>query len=77
MSVLQKVEDRLCQRAIEKMQMKLTKDPNVGKNHSGRTEETDLSERTQERDVTLSENAVHCEEGNSGGVKYSSKCTLQ
>ncbi|KAF4790624.1 Condensin complex subunit 3 [Turdus rufiventris] len=63
--IQEKVEDRLCQRAIEKMQMKLTKDPNVGKNHSGRTEEIDLSERTQERDITLSENAVHCEEENN------------
>lgn len=62
------MEDKPCQRAIEKIQMKLTKDPNVGKNHSGRTEETDLSEKTQESDITLSENAVHNEEGNSGEV---------
>lgn len=62
------MEDKLCQRAIEKIQMKLTKDPNVGKNHSGRTEETDLSEKTQESDITLSENTVHNEEGNSGEV---------
>ncbi|NXQ39780.1 CND3 protein, partial [Catharus fuscescens] len=63
--IQEKVEDKLCQKAIEKMQMKLTKAPNVGKNHSGRTEETDLSERSQERDITLSENAVHCEEENN------------
>lgn len=68
MSILQKVEDKPCQRAIEKIQMKLSKDPNVGKNHSERTEETVLSERPQERDITLSENTVHNEEGNSGGL---------
>lgn len=66
MSALQKVEDKPCQRAIEKLHMKLTKNPNVGKNHSGRTEETGLTERTQERDITLSENTAHNEEGNSG-----------
>ncbi|XP_014744494.1 PREDICTED: condensin complex subunit 3 [Sturnus vulgaris] len=63
--IQEKVEDKLCQRAIEKMRMKLTKDPNGGKNHSGRTEETGLSGRTQERDITLSENTVHCEEENN------------
>ncbi|NWH32746.1 CND3 protein, partial [Chloropsis hardwickii] len=65
--IQEKVEDKPCQRAIEKIQMKLTRDPNGGKTHSGRTEETGLSERTQERDITLSENTVHNEEGNSGG----------
>ncbi|NXR59239.1 CND3 protein, partial [Rhadina sibilatrix] len=60
--IQEKVEDKQCQRAIEKIQMKLSKDPNVGKNHSGGTEETGLSERTQERDITLSENSVHNEE---------------
>lgn len=68
MSVLQKVEDKPCQRAIEKIQMKLSRDPNVGKNHSGGIEEAGLSERTQERDITLTENTVHNEEGNSGRV---------
>ncbi|NXO11713.1 CND3 protein, partial [Oriolus oriolus] len=63
--IQEKVEDKPCQRAIEKIQMKLTKDPNVGKNHSGRTEETGLSERTQESDLTLSENTVHNEEENN------------
>ncbi|XP_039920395.1 condensin complex subunit 3 isoform X2 [Hirundo rustica] len=63
--ILEKVEDKPCQRAIEKIQMKLSKDPNVGKNHSGRTEETDLSEKTQERDITFSENTVHNEEENN------------
>uniref|UniRef100_H0ZH80 Non-SMC condensin I complex subunit G n=1 Tax=Taeniopygia guttata TaxID=59729 RepID=H0ZH80_TAEGU len=61
--IQEKVEDKSCQRAIEKIQMKLSKDPNVGKNHSARTEETGLSERTQERDITLSENAAPNEEG--------------
>ncbi|RMC14287.1 hypothetical protein DUI87_09380 [Hirundo rustica rustica] len=63
--ILEKVEDKPCQRALEKIQMKLSKDPNVGKNHSGRTEETDLSEKTQERDITFSENTVHNEEENN------------
>ncbi|NXD20422.1 CND3 protein, partial [Spelaeornis formosus] len=62
--IQEKVEDKPCQRAIEKIQMKLTKGPNVGKNHSERTEETGLSERAQERDITLSENTVHNEENN-------------
>ncbi|XP_066173284.1 condensin complex subunit 3 [Sylvia atricapilla] len=60
--IQEKVEDKPCQRAIEKIQMKLSKHPNVGKNLSERTEETDLSERPQERDTTLSENTVHNEE---------------
>ncbi|XP_056346966.1 condensin complex subunit 3 [Oenanthe melanoleuca] len=63
--IQKKVKDKLCQRAIEKMQMKLTKDPNVDKNHPERTEETDLPERTQERDITLSENTAHNEEENN------------
>ncbi|NXR46669.1 CND3 protein, partial [Hippolais icterina] len=63
--IQEKVEDKPCQRAIEKIQIKLSKDPNVGKNHSERTEETGLSERTQERDITLSENTVHNEEENN------------
>ncbi|XP_041909673.1 condensin complex subunit 3 isoform X2 [Corvus kubaryi] len=63
--IQEKVEDKPCQRAIEKIQMKLTKDPNLGKNHSGRTEETGLSEKTQESDITLSENTVHNEEENN------------
>uniref|UniRef100_A0A8C3QVI0 Non-SMC condensin I complex subunit G n=1 Tax=Cyanoderma ruficeps TaxID=181631 RepID=A0A8C3QVI0_9PASS len=63
--IQEKVEDKPCQRAIEKIQMKLSKDPNVGKNRSGGTEETDLSERPQEGDITLSENPVHNEEENN------------
>uniref|UniRef100_A0A8C0ED11 Non-SMC condensin I complex subunit G n=1 Tax=Bubo bubo TaxID=30461 RepID=A0A8C0ED11_BUBBB len=66
--ILEKVKDKLCQRAIEKIKMHLTKDPDVAKDHSERTEETGLSERTQETDVTLSENTVQNEEGNSGEV---------
>ncbi|NXO47209.1 CND3 protein, partial [Aramus guarauna] len=65
--ILEKVKDKLCQRAIEKMKMNLTKDPNVGKDDSESTEETGLSERTQETDIT-SENTIQNEEGNSGQV---------
>ncbi|XP_065490303.1 condensin complex subunit 3 isoform X2 [Caloenas nicobarica] len=61
--IQQKVKDKLCQRAIEKIKMNLTKDPNVGKDHSERTEETGLSGRTQETDITVSENTIHDEEG--------------
>ncbi|KAK4818585.1 hypothetical protein QYF61_015385 [Mycteria americana] len=63
--ILEKVKDKLCQRAIEKIKMKLTKDPNVGKDHSERTEETGLSERTQETDITSSENTIKNEEENN------------
>ncbi|NXQ53528.1 CND3 protein, partial [Anthoscopus minutus] len=60
--IQEKVEDKPCQRAIERIQMKWTKDPNVGRNHSGGTEATGVSESTQERDITLSESTVHNEE---------------
>ncbi|KFW07392.1 Condensin complex subunit 3, partial [Fulmarus glacialis] len=63
--ILEKVKDKLCQRAIEKIKMNLTKDPNVRKDHSERTEETGLSERAQETDVTLSENTIQNEEENN------------
>ncbi|KFQ13345.1 Condensin complex subunit 3, partial [Leptosomus discolor] len=63
--ILEKVKDKLCQRAIEKIKMNLTKDPNVGKDHSERTEETGTSERTQETDITLSENTTQIEEENN------------
>ncbi|RLW09101.1 hypothetical protein DV515_00002905 [Chloebia gouldiae] len=63
--IQEEVEDKPCQRAIEKIQMKLSKDPNVGKNPCARTEEMGLSERTQERDITLSENAAPNEEENN------------
>uniref|UniRef100_A0A8C9MEE5 Non-SMC condensin I complex subunit G n=1 Tax=Serinus canaria TaxID=9135 RepID=A0A8C9MEE5_SERCA len=63
--IQEKVEDKPSQRAIEKLRMNLTKNPNVGQNHSGRTEETGLSERPQETDITLSENTVHNEEENN------------
>lgn len=62
------MKDKLCQRAIEKIKMNLTKDPNVGKDHAERTEETGLSARTQETDITVSENTIHNEEGNSREV---------
>ncbi|NXQ90351.1 CND3 protein, partial [Nyctibius grandis] len=63
--ILEKVKDKLCQRAIGKIKMNLTKDPNVSKDHSERTEETGLSERTQETDITLSENTTQNEEENN------------
>ncbi|NWS62406.1 CND3 protein, partial [Chunga burmeisteri] len=63
--ILEKVKDKLCQRAIEKIKMNLTKDPNVGKDRCERTEEMGLSERTQETDITLSENTIQNEEENN------------
>ncbi|OPJ70961.1 condensin complex subunit 3 [Patagioenas fasciata monilis] len=63
--ILEKVKDKLCQRAIEKIKMNLTKDPNVGKDHSDRTAETGLSARSQETDITVSENTIHNEEGSN------------
>ncbi|XP_074879842.1 condensin complex subunit 3 [Buteo buteo] len=63
--ILEKVKDKLCQRAIEKLKMNLTKDPNLGKDHTERTEETGLSERIQETDITLSENTIQNEEENN------------
>ncbi|XP_075355955.1 condensin complex subunit 3 isoform X2 [Mycteria americana] len=71
--ILEKVKDKLCQRAIEKIKMKLTKDPNVGKDHSERTEETGLSERTQETDITSSENTIKNEEVNEAKSKVTAK----
>ncbi|XP_010158915.1 PREDICTED: condensin complex subunit 3 [Eurypyga helias] len=62
--ILEKVEDKLCQRAIEKIKMNLTKDSNVGKDHSERTEETGLSERIQDTDTALSESTAQNEEEN-------------
>ncbi|NXG67066.1 CND3 protein, partial [Hemiprocne comata] len=63
--ILEKVKDKLCQRAIEKIKMNLTKGPNVSKDHSERTEETGCSEKTQETDITLSENTIQNEEENN------------
>ncbi|NXW51414.1 CND3 protein, partial [Nyctiprogne leucopyga] len=63
--ILEKVKDKLCQRAIEKIMMNLTKDPNVGKDHSERTEETGLSERRQETDITVAEDTIQNEEENN------------
>ncbi|XP_072719490.1 condensin complex subunit 3 isoform X2 [Ciconia boyciana] len=71
--ILEKVKDKLCQRAIEKIKMNLTKDPNVGKDHSERTEETGLSERTQETDITSSENTIKNEEVNEAKSKATAK----
>ncbi|NXW62073.1 CND3 protein, partial [Eurystomus gularis] len=66
--ILEKVKDKLCQRAIEKIKMNLTKDPNACKDHCERTEETGFSERTQETDPALSENTVQNEEENNKGA---------
>ncbi|NXS56028.1 CND3 protein, partial [Brachypteracias leptosomus] len=63
--ILEKVKDKLCQRAIEKIKMNLTKGPTTCKDHCERTEETDLSERTQETDTALPENTLQNEEENS------------
>ncbi|KFW67132.1 Condensin complex subunit 3, partial [Pygoscelis adeliae] len=68
--ILEKVKDKMCQRAIEKIKMNLMKDPNAGKDHSERTEETGLSEGTQETDITLSENTVQNEEENNKDVLH-------
>ncbi|XP_009077639.1 PREDICTED: condensin complex subunit 3, partial [Acanthisitta chloris] len=62
--ILEKVNDRLCQKAIEKVKMNLTKDPNVGQSHSGKTEETDPSERTQETEIMSENTADNAEESN-------------
>ncbi|XP_051475958.1 condensin complex subunit 3 [Apus apus] len=62
--ILERVKDKLCQRAIEKIKMNLTKGPNVDKDHFERTEETGGCERTQETDITLSENTLQNEEEN-------------
>ncbi|KAM6261729.1 condensin complex subunit 3 [Porphyrio hochstetteri] len=49
--IIEKVKDKLCQRALEKVKMKLTKDPDVGKDYTERTEETDIaSENTAENE---------------------------
>ncbi|NWS93976.1 CND3 protein, partial [Mionectes macconnelli] len=64
--ILEKVKDKLCQRAIEKIKMNLTKDSNVGINDSRPTEETGVSGRTQDTDITVAENTVH-NKGNSEG----------
>ncbi|XP_013815532.1 condensin complex subunit 3 isoform X1 [Apteryx mantelli] len=63
--ILEKVKDKLCQRAIEKIKINLNKDANMGKDHSKRTEETGYSEMTQETGITLSENNSQNEEENN------------
>uniref|UniRef100_A0A8D0L011 Non-SMC condensin I complex subunit G n=1 Tax=Strix occidentalis caurina TaxID=311401 RepID=A0A8D0L011_STROC len=55
--ILEKVKDKLCQRAIEKIKMHLTKEKTTLKGLRKQ------AERTQETDVTLSENTVQNEEG--------------
>ncbi|XP_064305277.1 condensin complex subunit 3 isoform X1 [Phalacrocorax carbo] len=63
--IIEKVKDKLCQRAIEKVKMNLIKDPNVGKDNSERTEEMGPSEMPQEIDTTLAENTIHNKEENN------------
>ncbi|XP_025977810.2 condensin complex subunit 3 isoform X3 [Dromaius novaehollandiae] len=63
--ILEKVKDKLCQRAIEKIKINLSKDANMGKDHSEKTEETGFSERTQETDIALTENNSQNEEENN------------
>ncbi|NXK52378.1 CND3 protein, partial [Chauna torquata] len=68
--ILEKVKDKLCQRAIEKIKMSLTKGANVGKDRSERTEETGLAEKTQETDIALSANATQNEEENTKNAPH-------
>ncbi|NXE48521.1 CND3 protein, partial [Casuarius casuarius] len=63
--ILEKVKDKLCQRAIEKIKINLSKDANMGKDHSEKTEEMGFSERTQETGIALSENNSRNEEENN------------
>ncbi|KAM9027690.1 condensin complex subunit 3 [Ara ararauna] len=63
--ILEEVKDKLCQKAIEKFKMNLTKDLKVGKELTEMPEETGLSERTQEMETTLSENTIQNEEENN------------
>lgn len=67
----QEVKDKLCQRAIEKIKVNLTKGANVSKSHSEQTEETGLTEGTQETGATLPADTLRNEEGNSGEVYFS------
>ncbi|NXC38737.1 CND3 protein, partial [Penelope pileata] len=60
--ILEKVKDKLCQRAIERIKNNLTKGANLSKEPSERTEETGLSEKTQENDIVLSANGIQNEE---------------
>lgn len=64
----QKVKDKLCQRAIERIKKNLTKSTNVSRDQSGGMEERGVSANTQENGKTLSANTIQNEEGNSGEV---------
>lgn len=68
--ILEKVKDKLCQRAIERIKKNLTKSTNVSKDHSEGTEETGVSETTQENDKTLSANTIQNEEENAKDVPH-------
>uniref|UniRef100_A0A8C4U8A2 Non-SMC condensin I complex subunit G n=1 Tax=Falco tinnunculus TaxID=100819 RepID=A0A8C4U8A2_FALTI len=71
--ILEKVKDKWCQKAIQKIKVNLTKDPNVSKGHCERTEEMGLSEGAQETDITLSENTIQSEEVNEDNSKSTAK----
>ncbi|XP_027645480.1 condensin complex subunit 3 [Falco rusticolus] len=71
--ILEKVKDKWCQKAIQKIKVNLTKDPNVSKDHCERTEEMGLSERAQETDITLPENTIQSEEVNEDNSKSTAK----
>ncbi|XP_068799393.1 condensin complex subunit 3 [Struthio camelus] len=59
--ILEKVKDKLCQRAIEKIKINLSKDANMGKDHSERTQETGtmLSESNTQNEEENNEEADH------------------
>ncbi|NXX88673.1 CND3 protein, partial [Centropus bengalensis] len=59
--ILEKVKDKLCQKAIEKLKTNLTKDANVSKDPSKRTQETDIacSENTAQNEEANNEDAFH------------------
>ncbi|XP_025908196.1 condensin complex subunit 3 [Nothoprocta perdicaria] len=60
--ILEKVKDKLCQRAIEKIKINLSKGPNRSKEDSERTEEMGFSEKTEATGITLPENSSQNEE---------------
>ncbi|XP_068536096.1 condensin complex subunit 3 [Anas acuta] len=63
--ILEEVKDKLCQRAIEKIKVNLTKGANASKSHSEQTEETGLIEGTQETGATLPADTLRNEEENT------------
>uniref|UniRef100_A0A8C3GHV7 Non-SMC condensin I complex subunit G n=1 Tax=Cairina moschata TaxID=8855 RepID=A0A8C3GHV7_CAIMO len=63
--ILEEVKDKLCQRAIEKIKVNLTKGTNASKSHSEQTKETGLTEGTQETGATLPADTLRKEEENT------------